>query len=134
MGSIPGEGNGNELQYSCLENPMDRGVLLQSMGLQRVGHDLVTKQQHFINHNILLIQRYIGTIPHYDLGILFVLIYECVCVHLQYVLSSIVKTKNKKTLLPLEIPKVFETLCQELGAKTSHKLYFVTAFLKIIKV
>ena len=130
MGSIPGEGNGNELQYSCLENPMDRGVLLQSMGLQRVGHDLVTKQQHFINHNILLIQRYIGTIPHYDLGILFVLIYECVCVHLQYVLSSIVKTKNKKTLLPLEIPKVFETLCQELGAKTSHKLYFVTAFFK----
>ena len=24
--SIPGEGNGNPLQYSCLENPMDRGV------------------------------------------------------------------------------------------------------------
>jgi len=22
----PGEGNGNLLQYSCLENPMDRGV------------------------------------------------------------------------------------------------------------
>ena len=22
----PGEGNGNPLQYSCLENPMDRGV------------------------------------------------------------------------------------------------------------
>ena len=127
-GSIPGEGNGNELQYSCLENPMDRGVLLQSMGLQRVGHDLVTKQQHFINHNILLIQRYIVTIAQYDLGILFVLIYECVCVHLQYVLSSIIKTKNKKTLLPLEIPKIFQTLCQELGAKTSHKLYFVTAF------
>jgi len=32
MGSIPGsgrwlaEGNGNPLQYSCLENPMDRGT------------------------------------------------------------------------------------------------------------
>ena len=25
-GSIPGEGNGNPLQYSCLENPMDRGA------------------------------------------------------------------------------------------------------------
>ena len=24
-GRSPGEGNGNELQYSCLENPMDRG-------------------------------------------------------------------------------------------------------------
>ena len=23
----PGEGNGNPLQYSCLENPMDRGAL-----------------------------------------------------------------------------------------------------------
>ena len=25
-GRCPGEGNGNPLQYSCLENPMDRGV------------------------------------------------------------------------------------------------------------
>ena len=25
-GSSPGEGNGNPLQYSCLENPMDRGA------------------------------------------------------------------------------------------------------------
>ena len=26
LGGSPGEGNGNPLQYSCLENPMDRGV------------------------------------------------------------------------------------------------------------
>ena len=26
QGRSPGEGNGNPLQYSCLENPMDRGV------------------------------------------------------------------------------------------------------------
>ena len=26
-GRSPGEGNGNPLQYSCLENPMDRGCL-----------------------------------------------------------------------------------------------------------
>ena len=25
-GRSPGEGNGNPLQYSCLENPLDRGV------------------------------------------------------------------------------------------------------------
>ena len=25
-GRSPGEGNGNPLQYSCLENPMDRGT------------------------------------------------------------------------------------------------------------
>ena len=26
LGRSPGGGNGNPLQYSCLENPMDRGV------------------------------------------------------------------------------------------------------------
>ena len=25
LGSSPGEGNGNPLQYSCLENPLERG-------------------------------------------------------------------------------------------------------------
>ena len=47
LGSIPGsgrfsgEGNGNPLQYSCLENPMDGGACcrLLSRGSQRVGHD-----------------------------------------------------------------------------------------------
>ena len=40
VGSIPGEGNGNLLQYSCLRNPMDRVACgLQSIGLHRVGHD-----------------------------------------------------------------------------------------------
>ena len=35
-GRFPGEGNGNPLQYSCLENTMDRGACgLQSMGLQQ---------------------------------------------------------------------------------------------------
>ena len=37
-GRFPGEGNGKPLQYSCLENPMDRGswCRLLSMGLQRI--------------------------------------------------------------------------------------------------
>ena len=41
LGRFPGEGNGNPLQYSCLENPMDGGAWcrLLSMGSQRVGHD-----------------------------------------------------------------------------------------------
>ena len=35
-----GVGNGNPLQYSCLKNPMDRGVLWSKVyGSQRVGHD-----------------------------------------------------------------------------------------------
>ena len=43
-GKFPGEGNGNPLQYSCLENPMDGGAWcrLLSMGSQRVGHDWAT--------------------------------------------------------------------------------------------
>ena len=52
LGSIPGLGrssggeHGNPLQYSCLENPMDReepGIgaygPIQSIGPHRVGHD-----------------------------------------------------------------------------------------------
>ena len=39
-GRSPAEGNGYPIQYSCLGNPMDRGVWgLQSVGSQRVGHD-----------------------------------------------------------------------------------------------
>ena len=43
-GRSPGEGNGNPLQYSCLENPMDKGVWWATVhGVTKVGHDLVTK-------------------------------------------------------------------------------------------
>ena len=43
LGRFPGEGNGNPLQYSCLENPMDRGAWLATVHeATRVGHDLVT--------------------------------------------------------------------------------------------
>ena len=54
LGSIPGsgrfsgEGNGNPLQYFCLENPVEeepRG--LQSMWSQRVGHDCATSLSLF---------------------------------------------------------------------------------------
>ena len=43
-GRSPGEGNGNPLQYSCLENPMDRGAWWATAhGVARVRHDLATK-------------------------------------------------------------------------------------------
>ena len=39
-GRSPGEGNVYPLQYSWLENPMNKGAGgLQFMGLQRVGHN-----------------------------------------------------------------------------------------------
>ena len=43
-GRSPGVANGYPLQYSCLENPMDRGAWRATVhGLARVGHDLATK-------------------------------------------------------------------------------------------
>ena len=40
LGRSPGEGNGNPLQYSCQENPMDRGAWRDTVhGTQRVRHD-----------------------------------------------------------------------------------------------
>ena len=47
---VIGDGNGNPLQYSCLENPMDGGAWWATVhGLQRVGHDWVTSL-HFHFH------------------------------------------------------------------------------------
>ena len=51
VGLIPGlgrslrEGNGYSLQYSCLGNLKDKTGWLPSMGSQRIGHSLATKQQ-----------------------------------------------------------------------------------------
>ena len=39
-GRSPGVGNGKPLQYSCLENPVDRGAWRATVHVsQRVGHD-----------------------------------------------------------------------------------------------
>ena len=41
----PGEGNGNPLQYSCLKNPIDRGVWWATVhGSQRVGQNYSSKK------------------------------------------------------------------------------------------
>ena len=47
VGKIRWRRNGNPLQYSFLEDSMDKGTwqAIQSMGLQRAEHDLETKQQ-----------------------------------------------------------------------------------------
>ena len=44
LGRSPGGGHGNPLQYSCLENPMDRGAWqAKSPWSLRVRHDLATE-------------------------------------------------------------------------------------------
>ena len=50
-GRSPGEGNGNPLQYSCLENPTDRGAWRAAAvhGFPKSGHDLApVKQQDYL--------------------------------------------------------------------------------------
>ncbi|CAI9151880.1 unnamed protein product [Rangifer tarandus platyrhynchus] len=47
LGRAPGEGNGNPLQCSCLENPMDRGAWqAQSMGSQEPDTTWQLKHHH----------------------------------------------------------------------------------------
>ena len=49
LGRSPRVGNGNPLQYSCLENPMDRGARRATVpGSQRVRHDWVQHTEYSI--------------------------------------------------------------------------------------
>ena len=50
LGRSPGGGNGNSLQYACLENSTDRGAgCLQSMELQRVRHNWATEHDTYVH-------------------------------------------------------------------------------------
>ena len=54
-------GNGNPLQYSCLENPMDRGAWrATTMKSQRVGHDRAHSSHQFKPY-----QRVLGISSYY---------------------------------------------------------------------
>ena len=44
LGRSPGEGNGNPLQYSCLENPMDRGAWRATVHGVAESEQLTTEQ------------------------------------------------------------------------------------------
>ena len=46
LGRSPGGGNGNPLQYSCLENPMDRGAW------QATVHGIAKSQTQLSNNSI----------------------------------------------------------------------------------
>ena len=41
-GRSPGEGSGNPLQYSCLENPTDRGAWRAVLDMKRTVRDIAT--------------------------------------------------------------------------------------------
>ena len=68
VGSVPGsgrstgEGSGNPFQFSCLENPMDRGAFRATVhGVKRVRYNLVTKQQQSVDFSIICNNQNIET-------------------------------------------------------------------------
>ena len=67
LGRSPGKGNGNPHQYSCLENPMDRGAWWATVHGVAVKFDLKTKHSrithlisskdegNWLNHTFLIL-------------------------------------------------------------------------------
>ena len=63
LGIAPGRGHGNPLQYSCLENPMDRGAWRAAVqGSQRVGHDQ-SNLVHIVQASSLLAHLWVEPLP-----------------------------------------------------------------------
>ena len=66
----PGEGNGNSLHYSCMENPMNRGTWQAGVhGVAMSWTQLSNEQFHF--HFLSLSNIHLG-IYHKDLSCLFI--------------------------------------------------------------
>ena len=57
-----GEGNGNPLQCSCLENPMDRGACQATVhGVTRARRNLLINQQQSVHFSIICNNQNIET-------------------------------------------------------------------------
>ena len=55
LGRSPGEENGTPFQYSCLENPVDRGPWQATVhGVARVGHNLATKTNQILYNFVMV--------------------------------------------------------------------------------
>ena len=60
-GRCLGEGNGNPVQYSCLGNPVDRGLWQATVyGVVRVGYNLETKLP--LPHNVWVKLKFTKTL------------------------------------------------------------------------
>ena len=75
--------NANPLQCSCLQNSLDRGAKLQSMGLQRVGHDWAHTYTHSLffidDHGTLfyLVSSSSGLVEDFLLIVFLIFLYSC---------------------------------------------------------
>ena len=62
LGQSPGEGNDNSLQYSCLENPMDRGTwqaTVHGVAKSQTWHNTFTLKIYGIEHLFIWLFGYI---------------------------------------------------------------------------
>ena len=94
LGRSPGGGgHGHPLQYSCLENPMDREAWRAIIhGLQRVGHDWMTKHACFPSpgeHN--------GIVPSHPLKKLGPAM-GCALTHTRWAEVNVTSSRNFKSL------------------------------------
>ena len=65
LGRSQGEGNGNPLQYSCLENPMDRGAWQARVHrASRVRNELATKPPPLLSLYTLGVWSGKGQVPY----------------------------------------------------------------------
>ena len=69
----PGEGNGNPLQYSCLENPMDRGAWYATV------HEVAISVGHLKIHGMAYIQKNITVIKTVTLESFYLFLECCHC-------------------------------------------------------
>jgi len=76
LGRCPGEGNGSPLQYSCLENPMDRGAwwvtvhgVTKESNMHQQEGSLPLSQQGYTRYCAKLLRCIIKCSPHSYRGI-----------------------------------------------------------------
>ena len=56
LGRLPGEGHGNPLQFSSLENPMDRGAWLAMV--HRVAKSQTRLKQDLVHTHVIVVYRW----------------------------------------------------------------------------
>ena len=82
----PGEGNGNPLQYSCLENHMDRGAWQVTVyGFARVGHNWATTHTACYIYLLYIIYMFYITYRYYIHVIYYIYIIYMFCITYRYI-------------------------------------------------
>ena len=104
-GRCPGGEPGNPLQYSCLENPMNRGTWQATVyGVTKSQTQLKwlsMQPSNAFHYLTLLDSEYPNEFDHYSLSPLFFFIYMCVCVCVYLFLTHKVIFCGKQLVNPV---------------------------------